>query len=109
MAKVEVVVNPLSPPEKFAKMLIDRPKALKEVGALLLAEAQGAFRTGGWRGGAAWPPRRVPNVAGVVMDLKEGGAPKARLFSAGQTNVDTGRLRGNLDVTVAAEAGPVTL
>lgn len=109
MAKVEYVSNPLDPPEKFAGKLIDVPKALKEVAGFLLTEAQGAFRTGGWRGGVKWPPRRVPNVAGIIRDLQEGGEPKKRRFEEGQTNVDTGRLRGNFDVRIDEAKATVTL
>lgn len=109
MAKVEVIFNLLSPPEKFAKLVIDRPKALREVAALLLSEAQAAFRSQGWRGGTRWPPRRAPNVAGIVRDLSEGGDVKARRLSDQQTLVDTGRLRGSFDARVDAEKGTVTV
>lgn len=109
MAKVEYIVNPLDPPEEFAERLVDREAALEEIGALLLSEAQAAFRSGGWRGGTPWAPRSVPNVAGIIRDLAGGGQPKARRFSAGQVGVDTGRLRNDFDVRVDAEEGSVTL
>lgn len=109
MAQVEITANPLSPPEKFANLVIDREKALDEVAVLLMSEAQAAFRNQGWRGGTPWKPRRVPNVAGLVLDLQETGEVKDRRLDANQTGVDTGRLRGDFDTRVDVEDGSVTL
>lgn len=67
------------------------PKTKKLMGQHLLSQAQKAFQDQR-RGPIAWQPRAVPNVAGIVEDLKVGANVKPRRFDATPAGVDTGRL-----------------
>lgn len=70
--------------------------ALKQIGAMVVAEAQLAFRTQKW-GGKAWKPRSVPNVMGIIADFYEGKAePPKRRFEPRPALKDTGRLANTL-------------
>lgn len=107
MATVELELGPLARLRDEGP--VDVPKALNAAAAVLLAEVQAAFRAGGWRGGTPWPARRVPNVAGIVLDLAGGGQPKDRRFKERPVLVDVGRLRGEWFTTTDPEKGTVTL
>lgn len=87
--------------------IIDREAALEEIGVFLTSEAQAAFRSQGWRGGTAWPPRMVPNIAGILKDLQTSANLKRRRLQARPALVDTGGLRGSFDFLVDAEEGSV--
>ncbi len=74
----------------------------------MLAEAQQAFRRGGWRGGTRWPDRMVPNIAGIVRDLERGATTlKKRRMQGRPSLVDTGRLRGSMTMKIDEERGSV--
>lgn len=113
MAKVELKLGPLDPEDAASIVntggIADMEKMLDDIGGLLTSEAQMAFRNQGWRGGTAWPPRQIPNVAGIVRDLERGGQPKRRRFQDVETLVDTGRLRGSFNHRIDLEALTVTV
>ena len=72
-------------------------KILKQIGWLLAAQAQRAFKDeqfGGYKWPARYPNQTAPkiNVAGTLRDLKEGGRPKARRFEDRPVLRDTGIL-----------------
>lgn len=77
------------------ELVIELAPILDQIGALALARAQRAFREQRGPGGA-WPPRGVPNIAGIVADLASGGSIKSRRFDARPALRDTGRLLGSL-------------
>lgn len=85
--------------EPGAKLLrweqnLSRPEAaLKQVGALMVAETQQAFRDQKF-GDRAWPARKVPNVAAIIKDFHEGKkAPPKRRFDPRPALIDTGGMR----------------
>lgn len=65
--------------------------ARRRMGEYLLSQAARAFQDQ-QRGGVAWPPRHVPNIAGILSDLKEAPRIKSRRFDARPAGVDTGQL-----------------
>lgn len=84
--------------EKGAKIerieqALERPEAaLKQVGALMVAESQRAFRDQKF-GDKPWSPRGPINVMGIIADFYEGKrSPPARRFEARPALRDTGRL-----------------
>lgn len=85
------------------KSRVVNPRALLvQVGSLLLARAQKAFREQR-RGPYEWKARRVPNVAGIVADLREGKTPPTRRLDPRPALIDTGRLRQSLTFRVLGE------
>ncbi len=72
---------------------LDRPEAaLRQVGALMVAESQEAFRNQRF-GDQGWRARRVPNVFAIIADFAAGKpAPPERRFEARPALRDTGRL-----------------
>lgn len=72
------------------------PRAL---GAIMLAQAQRKFDQQG-SSESRWPPRAVPNLAGILSDLNAGRTPPARRFDDRPALVDTGTLRRSLAVEV---------
>ena len=77
---------------------LDRPeKALKQIGALLLAASQKSFKAQAWEG-KPWRERRVPNVFGIIADFSQAGrtTPPKRRFEARPVLRDTNRLAQTL-------------
>lgn len=95
MAKVQIIQRPQNL-EDAKDGATDLRPLLQQIGALLTARTQAAFRQQG-RGGNRWAPRAVPNVAGIVSDLAAGKNPPARRFQPRPALVDTGRLRGSIN------------
>lgn len=83
---------------------------LKATGLYMVGQVQRAF-TDQRRGRVAWRERSVPNLAGIVRDLDEGGEIKSRRWDARPAVIDTGLLRGSIwfrrltDGTVGIEVG----
>jgi len=65
--------------------------ALQEIGAYFDGQFRVAFDVQGR--GEPWSPRNVPNVAGIIKDLEQGGSIKPRRFDASATLQDTGYLK----------------
>lgn len=72
---------------------LERPEAaLRQVGALMVAESQRAFRDQKL-GDAPWEPRAPVNVFGIVADFHAGKkSPPQRRFESRPALRDTGRL-----------------
>lgn len=91
----------------IGKSIDQTAPALRAVGALLVLQAQRAFREQR-KGGIRWRPRAVPNVAGIVADLARGANPPSRRFTPRPALVDTGSLRRSITFRVVGntvEAG----
>lgn len=72
------------------------------IGVYLTARAQEAF-VQQRRGNVRWKPRRVPNVAGIVADLRVGRDPPKRRLDPTPALVDTGRLKSELKSRVTGK------
>lgn len=78
--------------DRIAKVLAAPERALKQIGVLLVADSQKAFKSQSFDG-KPWPARSVPNVFGILADFAAGkAAPPARRFEARPALRDTGRL-----------------
>jgi phage gpG-like protein len=78
-------------------MNLDRPeRTLKQIGAIMVAESQAAFKAQSF-GGVAWPPRAGVNIFGIIDDFASGRAkPPARRFEKRPALRDTGRLAASI-------------
>lgn len=81
---------------------------LDGLGALLTQRSQATFREQG-KGKRPWPPRIVPNFAGIISDLNAGGFPKGRRFEPRPALVDRGILRNSITWEVAADGKSVVV
>lgn len=79
----------------LARNLRDPRRFLVQAGRLLANRARVAFREQK-RGGVAWPARSVPNVIGILEDLRHDVTPPARRWSPRPAGVDSGNLRDSL-------------
>jgi len=82
---------------------LDNPEAaLKQIGALMVAESQRAFKLQAF-GKARWAPRAVPNTYGIIADfaLKGRASPPNRRFEPRPALRDTGRLSKSIAFSVA--------
>lgn len=70
----------------------DLSGVLDSVGFFLVSVSQRAFAEQGNPPGS-WPARRVPNIAGVISDLRHSSRIKDRRFDPRPALVDTGELR----------------
>ena len=74
-------------------------QVLARIGRMVANRAQAAFRLQK-RGEDIWPPRGVPNIAGILSDLEKGSSVKKRRFDDRPAGVDTGRLRQSIAWTI---------
>ena len=76
---------------------LDNPsKALKQIGALMVAESQRAFKLQKF-GTTAWKPRSDVNVFGIIADFHAGKrSPPQRRFQKRPALRDTGRLSASI-------------
>ena len=85
----------------FASRFSDPRAMLRPMGALILARAQKAFGDQK-RGSRAWWPRAVPNVIGILEDLRRGSTPPERRFQARPAGMDRGDLYRSISTPSAA-------
>mgnify|MGYP006908281628 CR=1 FL=1 len=72
------------------KLRFNNPRpVLRAIGAMVDSDSQSSFRNQKL-GPVAWPPRAVPNIAGIVGDLNVGRRPPSRRFQARPALIDTG-------------------
>ena len=85
---------------RMRKTLADPSSALRQVGALLVAESQQAFVDQKF-GGKRWPARAPVNVYGILADLDGGrtSIPKRR-FQTRPALKDTGRLAASISFAI---------
>lgn len=82
--------------ERWERNLANPAAALKQVGVLMVAESQQAFRDQKL-GADVWEPRRPINVPGIIADFAAGKkAPAARRFETRPALKDTGRLAASI-------------
>lgn len=100
------MADELDPGDKIRRIeenLRNPRAALTQIGAIVLAEAQDAFKQQAWNG-KAWKPRKVPNVFGIISDFYEGKTePPARRFVDRPALRDTNRLASTLSWAVKNE------
>lgn len=85
----------------FAERLANPVGLLRPMAALILARAQRAF-TDQRRGSRQWAPRAVPNVIGILEDLKRGSTPPERRFQPRPAGQDRGDLYRSVTIPTAA-------
>lgn len=77
---------------RIEKNLKSLRTALTQVGVIMVAESQKAFRDQSF-GGKKWPARAVPNVYGIIADFAAGKKkPPDRRFEKRPALMDTGAL-----------------
>ncbi len=80
---------------RMRKALENPEKALKQIGALMVAESQASFSRQ-QHGGKKWRERAPVNVFGILADLSAGKTPPARRFEQRPALRDTGRLASSI-------------
>jgi len=86
--------------ERWERNLENPRRALKQIGAIMVAESQRAFREQK-HGRDKWDARATPNVYGIIADFAQGAkAPKARRFDSRPALKDTGRLAASIAAKV---------
>jgi phage gpG-like protein len=80
---------------RWEKALENPQRALKQIGALMVAESQKSFRDQ-QHGEDKWEPRAPVNAYGIIADFSKGGTPPARRFESTPALKDTGRLSGSI-------------
>lgn len=81
--------------ERWEKNLENPRGALKQIGVLVTAESQRAFRDQ-QHGRDKWAPRSDVNVFGIIADFSKGSTPPARRFERRPALRDTGRLSASI-------------
>lgn len=87
---------------RWEKRLDDPEPALKQIGIIMVAESQEAFRNQRF-GKDAWRERRVPNVFGIIADFHKGSPkPPQRRFEKRPALHDTDRLAGSISFSIVS-------
>lgn len=98
---------PYQPGDKLLRIrqkLVDPTPALKQIGAVISAESQGAFKKQAF-GGQKWEPRAPINVFGILADFAAGKKePPARRFQDRPALRDTGRLGASIAWRIDGDA-----
>ena len=89
---------------RIEKKLTSPEVALKQIGALMVAESQRAFKEQQF-GAKRWDARAPINVYGIISDFSEGKSkPPARRFEPRPALRDTGRLAASIAFKVTGMA-----
>ena len=87
---------------RFGRNLDNPQAALKQIGALMVAESQRAFKTQRF-GKKEWEPRAPINIYGIIADFHAGKKkPPARRFESRPALIDTGGLLKSLAFSVVS-------
>lgn len=87
---------------KIERTLENPERALKQIGALMTAESQEAFREQQFDD-KEWRKRAVPNVFGILADFAAGKkSPPQRRFESRPVLRDTGRLAASIAWNIVA-------
>ena len=89
--------------ERWMKALENPQRALKQIGALMVAESQRSFRDQK-HGRDKWKARSDVNVFGIISDFSKGSTPPQRRFESRPALRDTGRLSGSISYKVGGSA-----
>jgi len=87
---------------RWERALANPAAALKQIGALMVAESQAAFKLQRF-GRTAWAPRARVNVFGILADMKKGSTPPNRRFQRRPALRDTGRLAASIAFSVSGK------
>ena len=86
--------------ERWERNLENPRRALKQIGAIMVAESKRAFREQ-QHGNDDWDERAVPNVYGIIADFAQGAkSPKKRRFDSRPALKDPGRLSASIAAKV---------
>lgn len=81
--------------ERWERALENPSGALKQIGAVIVAESQRSFREQ-QHGQDKWVPRAPVNVYGILADFTKGSKPPARRFERRPALRDSGRLANSI-------------
>lgn len=95
MPNVQNEFDPGDMLRRFGAALDNPTDILNAIGGMLESRAKMAFQKQG-RGPSKWAERAVPNIPGIIADLKAGKRPPARRFDSRPAGVDTGRLLADI-------------
>ena len=99
-----VTFRPGAKVKRLEKNFDDPKDALKQIGALVVAESQRAFKAQEFNR-RAWPERSSVNVFGIIADFHMGRRkPPARRFETRPALRDTGRLASSIAFEVRGKA-----
>lgn len=85
---------------EFESIIKEPTSIMRQIGALLVAESQEAFKKQKF-GGEEWKSRGKINVMGIIADFAAGkSSPPARRFQSRPVLIDTGRLRQSITFKV---------
>lgn len=94
-----VTVKPGNKLKRIQKRLENPKEALAQIGALMVAESQAAFKEQRFNG-KEWPARGPVNVYGILADLAAGKKPPKRRLETRPALRDTGRLAASISFRV---------
>lgn len=84
------------------ELIVQRKKLLKQIGILMVAESQNAFKAQAFDG-KQWPARSKINTAGILSDFAQGkDKPPKRRFETRPALIDTGALRKSIAYLVTS-------
>lgn len=91
-----VTFRPGAKVKRLEKKLAEPKEALKQIGVMLVAESQAAFKAQEFNR-RRWPARSSVNVFGIIADFHQGRRkPPARRFETRPALRDTGRLASSI-------------
>lgn len=73
---------------------------LKQIGAVLVANAQKRFKDQSFDNKTPWQERQTPNAMGVISDLLRGKDPPDRRLQGRPALIDTGQTRNSIDFRI---------
>lgn len=81
--------------DRLAATIANPRPVLDAIGAMMASRAKASFGAQR-RGQYVWPERAVPNIPGILADLRESRTPPARRFDPRPAGVDKGRLLADI-------------